>query len=149
MTLLYCTEYWAHPKSPRGSVSGNISFHKMRWNYDAQLSRGGITCCNYAQPCHTKWAERPGRSTIFYLKFCGDVLGVSAHSKILGSTEFIIFSRSYSVFPVLNRYNFFIFFFTGTQKFLHPVGKENIVSKFQRLTRRSTRAQDAATRCDF
>ena len=63
---------------------------------------------------------------------------------VFGTAEFIIFLRSYSVFPVLNRSNFIFFFFTGTKKFLHPVGKENIVSKFQRLTRRFTGVLSAA-----
>ena len=63
------------------------------------------------QPFHKKWAKHPGRSTSFDLKFQGDVLGVSAHSMVFGTAEFIIFLRSYSVFPVLKRSNFFIFFF--------------------------------------
>ena len=61
-----------------------------------------------------------------------------------GTAEFIHFTRSYSVFPVFvdasSRSNFLIFFVRGYKDKRGPVGNEDIVSKFQRLTRRFTGA---------
>ena len=61
-----------------------------------------------------------------------------------GTVDFINFIRSYSVFPVFvetsSRSNFLIFFLFRYEDKRGPVGAENMVSKFQRPTRRFTGA---------
>ena len=82
------------PKRSRDSVSGDVSFRRPA------VELLVVTVYSWALPCHTKTSKRPGRSTSFELKFEGGVLGVSAHSVLFGTAEFINLIRSYSVFLV-------------------------------------------------
>ena len=74
-------------------MSGDVSFRRPA------VELLVVTMHSWALPCHTKRANRPGRSTRFELKFWGGVLHVSGHNITEGAAEFIIFSRSPGIFP--------------------------------------------------
>ena len=135
IVLYYCTVV---PKRSRDSVSDDVAFRRPAVELLAATMHG------WALPCHTKSGFRTPPSTSYRLKFLPRCFRRECQPYIPVATEFIIFLRSYGIFPhfaeTSDPSNFLFFFpFVWCNGRVHVgVYQQNVAPNFQHLTLRFT-----------